>query len=120
MTADSDGNLWIAMFSGDGVNWDLYYINEKNIKKFELRAHFQLIKVDPNTGKQIGCVKVPTKRATCPTFGGKNLDILYITTAGAFMPNENASDIGEDCGAVFQAENVGARGISGGISFAGV
>ncbi|OXA44782.1 Regucalcin [Folsomia candida] len=97
MTTDSDGNLWISMFSGEGV-----------------------IKVDPKVGKQIGCVKIPTKRATCPTFGGKNLEILYVTTAGAFMPTEKASDIGPDAGALFQVENIGVKGCSqGGVSYAG-
>jgi sugar lactone lactonase YvrE len=58
MTIDDEGMLWIAHWGGSKVSrWD------------------------PNTGEQLDEIRVPVKNVTSCTFGGKNLDELYITTA---------------------------------------
>ncbi len=57
MTMDKDGNLWIAMYGG-----------------------YKVIQVNPTTGKKLNEVSVQDKNVTSCTFGGKQLDILFITT----------------------------------------
>jgi sugar lactone lactonase YvrE len=58
MTIDDEGMLWIAHWGGSRVSrWN------------------------PNTGEQLDEIRVPVKNVTSCTFGGKNLDELYITTA---------------------------------------
>ena len=57
MTVDAEGMLWIAHWEGGRVTrWT------------------------PD-GRLLTTVPVPADRVTCPTFGGKDLDTLYITTA---------------------------------------
>lgn len=66
MTIDSDGMLWIAHWGGGCVSrWN------------------------PDTGQQIATVEVPARHVTSCTFGGKELDELYITTA---RPPTNESE----------------------------
>ncbi|SDL43373.1 Sugar lactone lactonase YvrE [Catalinimonas alkaloidigena] len=65
MTIDAEGNLWVAMYGGG-----------------------QVFCHDPVSGKRLATVKVPTPQTTCPTFGGPNLDILYITTGAEGMHDE--------------------------------
>jgi sugar lactone lactonase YvrE len=63
---DAEGMLWIAQWGGACVTrWN------------------------PNTGEMIGKVAVPAKNVTSVAFGGKNLDILYITTAKIAMSPED-------------------------------
>jgi len=59
MTIDEEGKLWIALWGGNLVGrWD------------------------PDTGKLIGKVEVPAPNVTSCAFGGPDLNVLYITTAG--------------------------------------
>ena len=58
MTIDTDGYLWIA-------HWGAYSI----------------CRWDPKKGELIDKIKIPVKRVSSCTFGGKNLNELYITTA---------------------------------------
>ncbi len=58
MTVDAEGMLWLAHWEGGRVTrWN------------------------PADGSLLATVPVPADRVTCPTFGGKDLDVLYITTA---------------------------------------
>lgn len=58
MTIDSEDNLWIAHYGGAKVSrWN------------------------PRTGEKLSEMKLPALNITSCTFGGKNLDELYITTA---------------------------------------
>jgi sugar lactone lactonase YvrE len=60
MTIDTDDNLYIAIWSGGRV-----------------------LKVNPRTGELMATIIVPgVKNVTCPTFGGKNLNELFITSSG--------------------------------------
>ena len=65
MTIDTQGNLWVAHWGGYGV----YIWN-------------------PNTQKLIGKIEVPVPNIASCTLGGKNKDILYITTARAGLTDE--------------------------------
>jgi len=58
MTSDTNGNLWIAMWSGAKVTrWD------------------------PRNGSLLEQTTLPAKNVTSCVFGGENLDELYITSA---------------------------------------
>ena len=58
MAIDRDGNLWIAEWKGYGVGcWN------------------------PKTGEKLAQVQVPAEKVSSCTFGGKDYDTLYITTA---------------------------------------
>jgi sugar lactone lactonase YvrE len=58
MTIDSDGMLWVAQWDGHKVSrWD------------------------PHSGERLEEIPLPAARVTSCTFGGEQLDELYITTA---------------------------------------
>jgi len=64
-TIDEEGMLWIAHWGGSKVSrWD------------------------PNTGKQLNTIEVPALNVTSCTFGGKDLNELYITTARTGLNKE--------------------------------
>ena len=56
-TIDSEGRLWSAQWGSGCLS--VYSID----------------------GKLLDVVRLPTRRVTCPTFGGKNLDTLFITSS---------------------------------------
>lgn len=58
MCIDAAGNLWIALWGGWGV-----------------ACH------DPRTGECLARIEVPVRDVTSCCFGGRDLDVLYITTA---------------------------------------
>lgn len=65
MTVDEEGMLWIAHWGGSKVSrWN------------------------PKTGKQIHAIEVPALHVTSCTFGGKDLNELYITTARTGLNKE--------------------------------
>lgn len=66
MTSDTDGNLWIAMWGGA-----------------------QITKWNPNTGQLLDQIPLPALQSSCPVFGGKNMNELYITSARIGMSEEN-------------------------------
>lgn len=93
MEIDADGNLWVAIADQDFV------------------ACYA-----PDSGKLLRKVTLPVKGPTCCTFGGKNLDQLFITT----MAEEGGKERGE--GGLYVAKP-GAKGLGGayraGLSFDG-
>ena len=58
MTIDNEGMLWIA-------HWDGWQVTRWN----------------PDSGEKLAIIKLPVAKITSCTFGGENLDDLYITTA---------------------------------------
>lgn len=58
MTIDCEGMLWVALWGGCGVG-----------------------RYDPETGALLEFVSVPDRNVSCCTFGGADMDVLYITTA---------------------------------------
>lgn len=66
MTSDVDGNLWIAMWGGA-----------------------QITRWDPRTGQLLEQIPVPALQTSCPVFGGKDCNELYVTSARVGMSEEN-------------------------------
>jgi sugar lactone lactonase YvrE len=58
MTIDAEGKLWIALWDGGAV------------------ARF-----DPQTGEVLDTIALPVSRVTACTFGGTDLNTLFITSA---------------------------------------
>ncbi|MEP6844646.1 MAG: SMP-30/gluconolactonase/LRE family protein [Panacibacter sp.] len=69
MTLDSEDKLWVALWGGNGV------------------ARF-----DPLTGKMLLKINVPAPHTTSCSFGGKDLKILYITTAREGLNDEQLKE----------------------------
>lgn len=65
MTVDEEGMLWVAKWGG-----------------------FQVGRWNPNTGELIDSVGVPAPLVTSCSFGGENMDELYITTARVGLNND--------------------------------
>jgi sugar lactone lactonase YvrE len=66
MTSDVQGNLWIAMWGGA-----------------------QVTRWDPRTGQLLEQIPVPALQSSCPVFGGKDRNELYVTSARVGMSEEN-------------------------------
>lgn len=82
LTVDSEGYIWLALFGGAAVH-----------------------RYSPD-GRLDGVIELPTSQITACTFGGPDLDKLYITTSQlALEPGSQAL-----AGALFVAE-VGVRGL---------
>lgn len=62
MTSDVEGNLWIALWGGA-----------------------QVTRWNPNTGQLLEQIHVPALQSSCPVFGGKDRNELYITSARVGM-----------------------------------
>ncbi|ALS23006.1 SMP-30/gluconolactonase/LRE family protein [Paenibacillus naphthalenovorans] len=58
MTIDAEGMIWIAHWGG-----------------------YRVTRWNPDNGKQLDEIRVPASQVTSCAFGGKDLDVLYITTA---------------------------------------
>jgi len=66
MTIDGQGMLWVALWDGFGV-----------------------VQIDPSTGNILQKINIPAPKVTSCTFGGPNLDQLYITTARVEMTEDD-------------------------------
>ncbi len=66
MTSDMDGNLWIAMWGGARVT-----------------------KWNPSSGQLLEQVVVPALHSSCPVFGGRDMNEMYITSARVGMSEED-------------------------------
>jgi sugar lactone lactonase YvrE len=58
MTTDQEGMIWVALWAG-----------------------FKVTRWNPRTGKLLQSISVPAPNVTSCTFGGSNMNELYITTA---------------------------------------
>ncbi len=58
MTLDANDDLWVALWNGHKV-----------------------LHIDKDTKEIVDTIDMPCPKTSCCTFGGKNLDVLYITTA---------------------------------------
>lgn len=86
-TVDTEGNYWFA------------HIHDSKVLKYD--AH----------GKFLQAVDVPVKQPTMCTFGGDNLDVLYVTSATRFMePGEEKTQ--PLAGSLFAVYGLGAQGIA--------
>ena len=82
MTVDAEGYVWSA-------RWDGYC----------------LVRYAPD-GREVGRITFPTKKVSCPVYGGADYRDLYVTTAGGQDKAEN----GEGAGALFRVRP-GVRGV---------
>lgn len=82
MTMDVNDKIWMACF-----------------------GHGAVIQIDPETTKILNTVKIPAKYTTSCCFGGKNFDVLYVTSA-SFMPD--ATQPGD--GLLYQVTELGVKG----------
>jgi sugar lactone lactonase YvrE len=87
MTIDQEGMLWIG-------HWDGWQVTRWN----------------PLTGEKLGSIKLPAGRVTSCTFGGDNLDDLYITTARVGL-TEEALALQPLAGELFVVKNCGFKGL---------
>lgn len=86
MAIDENDMLWVGMWNGNAI------------------AHF-----NPKTGELIDKIKVPAHNVTSCAFGGKNLDILYITTSSLDMSEEEQKAY-PLAGSIFKAKP-GVKGV---------
>ena len=82
MTIDADGMLWVAFCHGACV-----------------------VRFDPRTNKELQRVDLPCIETTACTFGGENLDRLFVTTGIKADLNE------PDAGKVFVIDGLGIKGV---------
>ena len=87
MTIDSEGMLWIAHWDG-----------------------WQVTRWDPNTGQKLLSIPFPVARVTCCTFGGENLQDLYITSARRGLTDDE-SEKQPLAGSLFVIRNIGFKGM---------
>jgi len=92
MTIDADGCLWVALYGGSAVH-----------------------RYAPD-GRLDATVSFPATNITCPVFGAREFDRLYVTSARDGL-DERQLAAQPHAGAVF-AVDVGARGLPG-LRFAG-
>jgi sugar lactone lactonase YvrE len=85
MAIDVEDKLWIALWDGCCVG-----------------------RFDPETGKVLGKVEVPTSHVSACAFGGPSLDELFITTARHLMKEDELRNE-PHAGSLFHA-HVGVRG----------
>jgi sugar lactone lactonase YvrE len=67
MTIDEEGCLWVAIWGG-----------------------YRIDRIDPQSGRTIGTIEVPTALVTSVAFGGSSRADLYITTALSDGPQNKA------------------------------
>jgi gluconolactonase len=67
--------------------------------------------VDPNSGNLIQTVPIPASRVTSVTFGGHNLDILYVTTSRLGLSDEEKKQQ-PLAGSVFAVSGLGVSALA--------
>ncbi|XP_042142554.1 putative sugar lactone lactonase YvrE isoform X2 [Ixodes scapularis] len=82
MTTDVNDKIWMACFGSGSI-----------------------IQVDPETAKILNTIKFPTKFTTSCCFGGKNYDVLYVTSASSLSDSPQPAD-----GLLYQVTELGTRG----------
>lgn len=80
MTVDAEGHLWVALYNG-----------------------FKVVRINPVSAEIEFRVELPVPQVTSCTFGGSNLNELYITTAREHMTEEEITEVPLS-GVLFKAE----------------
>lgn len=86
MTIDSEGMLWIAHWNG-----------------------WQVARWNPDTGEKLSWIQLPVSRVTSCTFGGPDMERMFITTAQIGLSKEELEDQ-PFAGCLFEVKNCGYRG----------
>lgn len=97
-TIDIPGRIDGATVDADGYYWCAHI------------GDWQIAKYDP-AGQIVDTVRLPVKYPTMCSFGGPNLDILYVTSALQFVQPDEAADQ-PLAGALLAVHGTGARGIA--------
>lgn len=87
MCIDAEGKLWVACIDAGRV-----------------------IRVDPETGKRIQTVRLPTPRITSCCFGGKDYAELYVTSAYDGLDEATLAKE-PHAGEIFKITGLGVKGI---------
>lgn len=87
MTIDEDGMLWIAHWNG-----------------------WQVARWNPATGEKLYAIKIPVAKVTSCTFGGADLNDLYITTAKVDLTEMELKQQ-PLAGGIFVVPNCGFKGL---------
>ncbi|XP_037937576.1 putative sugar lactone lactonase YvrE [Teleopsis dalmanni] len=85
MTTDSKGHLYVAIFGGKKV-----------------------IKICSRKWRIMKTYEMPCVAVTSVSFGGPNMDILYVTSAANLF---GIRSFPKPCGSVFSVHNIGAKGL---------
>jgi L-arabinonolactonase len=85
-TVDADGFYWCALVHGGAV-----------------------ARIDP-TGRLDRLISMPVRHVTMCSFGGSALDVLYVTSAAAMLP-ESERGAQPLAGALFAIHGLGATGL---------
>lgn len=89
MTIDAAGMLWVALWNG-----------------------WKVVRIDPGTRQIISNIYLPVSRITSCTFGGDNLEDLYITSARSGLTEEELKKQPLS-GSLFVVRNSGFKGVAG-------
>lgn len=84
---DTEDKLWVAVIHGSRV-----------------------IRIDPNNGHLLQTVILPTSQVTAITFGGNNLDTLFVTTARITIEGKTPQ---HPAGVTYEVKNLAAKGFEG-------
>ncbi|XP_029458925.1 regucalcin [Rhinatrema bivittatum] len=87
MCIDAEGKLWVACYNGGRV-----------------------IRIDPETGKNIQTVKLPVDKTTSCCFGGKDYSEMYVTSASDGMDDQWTARQPQS-GGIFKITGLGVKGI---------
>lgn len=87
MCIDAEGKLWVACIDGGRV-----------------------IRIDPETGKRIQTVRLPTSRITSCCFGGKDYAEMYVTSAYDGLDEATLAKEPQ-AGEIFKITGLGVKGI---------
>ena len=80
MTVDTEGTIWVALWAG-----------------------YKVTRWNPHTGELLQSISLPAPNVTSCTFGGANLNVLYITTARKDM-DEAALSRYPQAGGIFSVQ----------------
>lgn len=78
-------------------------------KTQHLLLHFQILRINPNTGKVLQTLKLPSLQITSAVFGGPNLEDLYITSAKVAFTKEMEEKY-PLAGSTFRVTGLGVKG----------
>jgi sugar lactone lactonase YvrE len=86
LAVDEEGHVWSALWGGARV-----------------------VRFSP-TGEMVAEIRFPALRVTCPTFGGQDMDELFITTAALDEHDDEGRKRYGENGSIFRVK-VGVRGM---------
>ncbi|OIQ64147.1 L-arabinolactonase [mine drainage metagenome] len=71
---------------------------------------WQITRWNPDTGEKLLSIPLPAARITSCAFGGDNLEDLYITSARAWLTNDQLAEQ-PLAGSLFVIKNTGYKGL---------